>query len=314
MRLGVVSGALDALGFDGGLRYCQDLGLDSIEIGCGGFRTVFPFGDPRVLCRDATARDHWLDTIQRHGLSISALAIHGEPLSPDPARASAYDALFRASCELAAQSGIAKLTLLAGIPEGAPGDRAPCWVVTPFPAVNRDTLAWQWEERVLPYWRPRAQFAQEHGCRLCFEMHANDVVHSPGTLLRLRAGTSDNVGATLDPSHLFWQGIDVVEAIRALDDAVFHVHAKDVRLGPRARVEGVLDTTPFDETHLRTWAFCTPGEGHGPDFWHDMVDALRATGFHGSMSIEHEDPTIRATDGVARAAALLQPIVAGLAA
>ena len=42
-------------------------------------------------------------------------------------------------------------------------------------------------------------------------MHPGFVVYNPATLLRLRAECGDNIGANLDPSHLFWQGIDVIE-------------------------------------------------------------------------------------------------------
>ena len=44
----------------------------------------------------------------------------------------------------------------------------------------------------------------------------------------------DTIGANLDPSHLFWQGIDVIEAIRVLgrERAIYHVHAKDTAIDP----------------------------------------------------------------------------------
>ena len=47
--------------------------------------------------------------------------------------------------------------------------------------------------------------------------------------------TGPNLGCNFDPSHLFWQGIDPVVAIRVLaeDDAIFHVHAKDTVLNWR---------------------------------------------------------------------------------
>ena len=81
--------------------------------------------------------------------------------------------------------------LLAGLPEGADGDRTPCWINSPFPPGNLAILDWQWEQRVVPYWREQARYAQEHGCVLCFEIHGGDVVYNPDTLLRLR----DQVGA-----------------------------------------------------------------------------------------------------------------------
>ena len=68
-------------------------------------------------------------------------------------------------------------------------------------------------EKVIPYWRAEAPFAAKHGVRVAIEMHPGFVVYNPASLLRLRAAAGDNLGANFDPSHLFWQGIDPVEAI-----------------------------------------------------------------------------------------------------
>ena len=60
-------------------------------------------------------------------------------------------------------------------------------------------------------------------------MHPGFVVYNPETLLKLREAVGPQIGANLDPSHLFWQGIDIVEAIKILgrEQAIFHVHAKE---------------------------------------------------------------------------------------
>jgi sugar phosphate isomerase/epimerase len=57
--------------------------------------------------------------------------------------------------------------------------------------------------------------ARSHGItKIAFEMHPGFVVYNPETLLRLREAVGPEIGANLDPSHLFWQGIDIVEAPR----------------------------------------------------------------------------------------------------
>jgi sugar phosphate isomerase/epimerase len=52
-----------------------------------------------------------------------------------------------------------------------------------------------------------------------------------------------NVGAEMDPSHLMWQGMDVVASIKWLGPLVFHAAAKDATLCPGADSRGVLDTS-----------------------------------------------------------------------
>jgi sugar phosphate isomerase/epimerase len=100
------------------------------------------------------------------------------------------------------------------------------------------------------------RFARDHGVRLAFEMHPGFVVYNPATLLRLRdacGADGEAIGANLDPSHLFWQGIDLEAAIPELGraGAIFHVHAKDTAILRPAAVNGVLDTVPLGDVAAR---------------------------------------------------------------
>jgi sugar phosphate isomerase/epimerase len=309
MRLGVVSSALLGFEFDQALTFLQSLGVQCIEIGSGGYH-VPKFCPLDTLLSDGDARASWLDTFGRHGLEISALAVHGDALSPDPVIAAEYDRQFRQTCELAELIGVTRLTLLAGLPEGAPGDSAQCWVVARFPDFNGRIVRWQWEERVLPYWREHAPIADAHGCRLCFEMHPSDVVYNPATLLQLRDAIGPVIGCNLDPSHLFWQGIDPIEVTWLLRDAIYHVHAKDTRVVERnVRINGVIDATPDRPLGERGWAFRTVGYGHGEMFWRDFVTTLRDVGYDDVVSIEHEDEYLDSAEGLEKACGFLGPIL-----
>ncbi len=213
-------------------------------------------------------------------------------------------------CRLAERVGVSRLTLLAGLPEGARGDRTPTWVTTPFPPWNLEALEWQWEQRVVPYWREKAAIAEHHGCRLCFEMSPSDVVFNPQSLLRLRDGVGENVGCNFDPSHLFWQQIDPLEAIRALGPLIWHVHAKDTRIHEaQTRLNGVLDASPYSEAGRRSWLFRTVGYGHDELFWRDFMSELRLAGYDDVVSVEHEDDLINADEGLAKAIALLRGVL-----
>jgi len=309
MKLGLITTGLVQHEFERGLDVAQQLGFDTIEIGCAGFHSL-RYADPERLLADAGTFDRWRAAFEERSLSISALAVHGAPLSPDPDEAATYEKQFRQCCELAARLGVDRLTLLAGCPEGAPGDRTPSWIVTPFPPWNLQALEWQWENRLVPYWREKAKVASDHGCRLCFEMSPADMVFNPATLLRLRNEVGSVVGCNLDPSHLFWQQIDPLEAIRVLGPLVWHVHAKDTRMQDHeVRVNGVLDWKPHSDLAHRSWLFRTVGYGHPESFWRDFVSTLRAVGYDDVLSIEHEDDLIDADEGLAKAAALLRGVL-----
>lgn len=298
--------------FEAGLRFLQGLEIDTFELACGGYVTDLRYGDPDVLLDDESKLSAWRDAYERHGLTIRALSIHGQPLSPDPQIAKTYAHQFRQACRLAEAIGAQTLTLLAGLPEGASGESTPCWVVAPpeFQPTNADILAWQWEERVIPYWQEHARIAEDHGCRLCFEMLAADVVYNPRSLMMLRDAIGPVVGCNFDPSHLFWQGIDVFEALRVLGDAVYWVHAKDLRIEEHnVRVNGVLDVTPSSDIQNRAWNFATVGYGHDDGFWRKFVTALRLIGYDDTLSIEHEDETMTLSEGLEKAVRFLSPLV-----
>ncbi|MFF1690368.1 sugar phosphate isomerase/epimerase family protein [Streptomyces sp. NPDC058254] len=58
-------------------------------------------------------------------------------------------------------------------------------------------------------------------------MHPHNLVFSPVTLKRLvDEGGLTNVGAEMDPSHLMWQGMDIVASIKWLGPLVFHAAPK----------------------------------------------------------------------------------------
>ena len=91
----------------------------------------------------------------------------------------------------------------------------------------------------------------------------------------------------LDPSHLMWMGADISTVIRTLGDAIFHVHAKDIRINDWiAARDGLLDTVPITEPGSRAWNYVTLGLGHrgGATFWADFVDKDRSVGYD---DIEH---------------------------
>jgi sugar phosphate isomerase/epimerase len=309
VKLGLITTGILQHGFEQGLDVAHALGLDTIELGCGGFHPK-TYADPATLLADADALARWRAAIESRGLAISALAIHGAPLAPDPVEAALYAREFDEACRLAERLEVDRLTLLAGLPEGAEGDSTPCWVVTPFPPYNVAAHAWQWERRLLPYWREKAAVAEAHGCRLCFEMSPSDMVFNPASLLRLRDEIGPVIGCNFDPSHLFWQQIDPLEAIHVLGPAIYHVHAKDTRSSEReVRLNGVLDPKPHAERATRSWLFRTVGYGHGASFWCDFVSALRMIGYDDVISIEHEDDLIEADEGLSKATALLRAVL-----
>ena len=311
MKLGVLTALFADRPFEEALERARAAGLDCVEVGTGNY----PGGghcDLDRLLASAGERESYLDAVTSRGLEISALSCHGNPLHPRREVAQASHDVYRRTVELAEKLEVPCVNLFSGCPGDSDSAFHPNWVTCAWPPDYAELLEWQWREKVIPYWKDEAAFASAHGIRLGFEMHPGFVVYNPAGLLRLREACGDAVGANFDPSHLFWQGIDVETAIAELGaaGAIHHVHAKDTGINARnAARNGVLDTTPLDRVGQRSWVFRTVGYGHGESEWKRIVTALRLAGYEGVLSIEHEDALLSVEEGFRRGVEFLRRLV-----
>jgi sugar phosphate isomerase/epimerase len=311
MKLGVMSSGIAPLGWDKALAYCQELGLEAIELPCGAYAKS-KLLDAEAALADEGLRRKIKDDLARHGLVLSALSCHGNPVHPDPDVARVHERAQDVAVRLAPQLGVDVVCTFSGCPGGAPGDRTPNWVTCAWPPEFPKILDYQWNEVLVPYWQRKSAEARDEGVRIAFEAHPGFAVYNPETILKLRRLAGDNLGANLDPSHFFWQGIDPVEAARALGDAgaIYHTHAKDTAIDPaNTRVNGVLDTKSYGDLAHRSWVFRTCGYGHGDEFWKPFVSMLRSKGYDGVLSIEHEDSYMSMPEGFRKAVAYLQGVL-----
>ncbi|THE64704.1 sugar phosphate isomerase/epimerase [Salinadaptatus halalkaliphilus] len=310
MHVGVHTPPLADKSLEGALEYLADRDVDAIEPGVGGYP-----GDDH-LSRDAylddeDAQAELVALLEEYEVGISALATHNNPLHPDEERAERADTELREAIRLADQLEVDTVTCFSGLPAGAPGDEVPNWITAPWPSEHAEAHDYQWTVAT-DYWSDLAQFADEHGVDIAIEMHPNMLVYEPHGMAQLREAINERIGANFDPSHLYWQGVSITDAIRYLGerDAIHHVHAKDTRVyEEQAREKGVLDTTAYDDEPNRSWLFRSVGYGHDEAHWKDVVSTLRMVGYDGALSIEHEDSLTSGREGLEKAIELLHRAV-----
>src|SRR5579859_6129969 len=218
MKLGVFTVVFGDRPLEAALDRIVAAGLDCVEIGTGNY-PGHAHCRPDELLADAAALKQFQRAISSRGLEISALSCHGNPLHPRLELARASHEVFVKTLKLAQQLGVGRVNLFSGCPGDSETARFPNWVTCAWPTEYGELLEWQWTAKVIPYWRDQAVAARQHGVRLGFEMHPGFVVYNPATLLRLREACGEAIGANLDPSHLFWQGIDIEAAIAELGKA-----------------------------------------------------------------------------------------------
>lgn len=307
MELGVLTNLYANRSLEDTLRYLQSLGVTMVEIGCGGYPGK-AHADPQILLNDGEALRTFTQTIEKYGMKISALSTHGNPVHPDKAVAKQFHDDFCQTVLLAEKLGIDTVVTFSGCPGDHEGAKYPNWVTCPWPEDFLKVLEYQWNDVLIPYWKETVKFANAHGVKkIAFEMHQGFCVYNPETLLKLRDAVGETIGANFDPSHLFWQGIDPVWAIRKLEGAIYHFHAKDTRIDAyNTAANGVLDTKHYGDELHRSWVFRSVGYGHNMEIWRDIVSALRLVGYDKVMSIEHEDSLMSIDEGLEKAVAFLK--------
>jgi sugar phosphate isomerase/epimerase len=308
MRLGVFTPLLSSLSLDAVLKKLKALDISSVELATGNYP-----GNAHCklsMLESPSELKEFKQKLEDNGVTISALSCHGNPLHPNQNQAKEAQEVNRKTILLAQELGVSVVVDFSGCPGDSLNAKSPNWVTCPWPPEYLELLDWQWNEVVAPYWISRAAFAKDHGVRIAIEMHPGFVVYSPETMLKLRTLAGPSIGCNYDPSHMFWQGIDPIGAVRILGDAIFHVHAKDTQLYPANLTRtGVLDTKPYTQERDRGWIFRTCGYGHGGEWWKEFVSTLRMFGYDNVLSIEHEDSLLSPEEGLTKAAQFLNEII-----
>ena len=176
-------------------------------------------------------------------MELTGLNCNGNPLNPLPGVGPKHADDLRRTIELAGLLGVRNVVTMSGTPGSDPDAKYPSWVVNPWDGVYMDVLDFQWEVAAA-FWTEIDAQARARGVRVAIEMHPHNLVFSPVTLRKLIDLTgATSIGAEMDPSHLMWQGMDIIASIRWLGPLVFHAAAKDAMITPGVDIRGVLDTS-----------------------------------------------------------------------
>jgi sugar phosphate isomerase/epimerase len=310
MKVGVLTVPLSGMPLDKALDYLAKLGVEAVEIGTGGFPGN-SHCNPEQLLSNKDELKRFKKMFADSGIEIGAFSCHGNPVHPNGEEAKKADNIFCSTVLLAEEMGVGRVVTFSGCPGDRQGAAYPNWVTCPWPEDFLKILDYQWNSVLIPYWTTAGEFAKNHGVdKICLEMHPGFCVYNTETLLKLRKSVGNVIGANFDPSHLFWQGIDPVAAIKALGEAVHYFHAKDCKVDEYNKlVNGVLDTKHYGDELNRSWIFRTIGYGHDVQTWKNIISTLRMVGYDDVISIEHEDGLMSVKEGLEKAVRFLQEII-----
>lgn len=223
-------------------------------------------------------------------IAITALIYCRNYLSTDPEEAATHLAELKKRIEFAGALGIDKVVTSTGIDkriEEGIYDRDPNVkdrgnMIRRIPVRSLD--------QVVDLYGPLLELAEKNNVRLCLENCPlmGNIAISPVMWRRIfQRLDSDKLGLAYDPSHLVWEMIDPYAPLDEFKDKIFHVHAKDAAID-RARLAetGIL-------TDFSWWSYRIPGRGELD--WKKLLSKLKANGYTGTISLEHEDSAYEGT-------------------
>lgn len=310
MKVGVFTPVVGFMPLEEAVPYLASLGVEALEIGAGG--TPGKQLDPEQLLGHKDKIQAVKDLMKNNNVEIAALSAHGNPVHPTKEYADRDHHEFMRAVELAEELEVDTIVGFSGCPGDCPTSQYPNWVTCTWPGDFPKILEYQWEILV-DYWQKASAEAASHGIKkIAIEMHPGFCVYNPETMMKLREAVGPIMGANFDPSHLIWQQVNPVEAIRFLGEkgAIHHFHAKDTRINkPDCDINGVLCTGSYGDILTRPWVFRTIGYGSDVKAWKDMMSMLNAVGYDGIVSIEHEDGLMSAREGLEKAVEFLKSII-----
>ena len=288
MELCVYTDSVQNLTRTDALDVIAKAGATAVELAVGG-QSSAPHMNLSELLSNKKARETLISELNNRGLRIGALNCSAWPMHP--IKGNEHVEIIKGAMQLAQLLDVKKIVTMSGCPGDGPNSSTINWIFFPWPSDGVDLLNRQWSQ-TLDLWTELAAFGSDHGIeKIAFELHPMHLVYNTPTLLKIRQHIGQIIGANVDPSHLFWQHMDPIAMIRALGDAVHHVHLKDLEFNhQQLGIAGTLDSRTFANPAERSWNFRTVGKGHGDEFWTPFFNALKDIGYDDVLSIENEDP------------------------
>jgi len=290
-------------------KFSSEVGLTVMEVGAGALNGK-SHCDPAGIMKDEADVKKFIKTAEKYGVEIGSLSCMANCIHPNKRIAEEQTRDLEAVIEFASKIGVKVINGFAGCPGAAEDDPYPNWIGLAYPPEFAEYYKWQWDVKIIPFWKEMAKKLNKYKIRFGFEMHPGDSVYNTRTLLKLHGAVGDVVGCCLDCTHLFWQQIDPLKVVPKIGELIVNFHAQDSSINEIiADYDGVLDPKGYEDHANRAWNFKLVGYGHGEEFWKKLVAALRLSGYDGPLSVEHQDPTMSLREGFEKARDFLDRII-----
>ncbi|MBI3409323.1 MAG: sugar phosphate isomerase/epimerase [Planctomycetes bacterium] len=276
MQLGFVSAILGDLTLEQVLAFAAAEGFGCVELMCwppGGADRRYAGVTHLDVTELSTSRLAWLrELLTRSGVAISGLGYYPNPLHPDPEHRQRVIGHLKKVISAAPFLNVNVVNTFIG-------------------RDSKKSIAENWP-LVREVWPGIVEHAAREGVTLgienCPMLFTQDewpgganLATTPAVWRKMFEDIPHpRLGLNFDPSHLIWQHIDPVRAIREFGKRIVHFHAKDTR----------IDRDQLYETGAMGLGWHTPKiPGLGDVPWGPVFSALSDAGYRGPVCIEVED-------------------------
>ncbi len=272
IRVGMMTAPVSGMPLDEALDMAKRCGISALEVMSGPESKLL---NP-MNCSPADA-DAIKQKLAERGLEISSLANYMD--SAEAGKTEEVQALAKKMVDAAALLGVPTICMITGIPHEG---------------VNRIQMI---KTVVRTVFRPIIDHAKEKGVNVAVENWFATCLQGIDTFdCLLETLPDENFGLNYDPSHLVHQELDIMIPVARYSKRIFHTHAKDCLIdGQRRSYVGILGEN--------WWRYVIPG--YGAIHWGEYISHLREAGYHGVLSIEHEDDTFGPEEGFRHGASYL---------
>ncbi|MCU7496642.1 MAG: sugar phosphate isomerase/epimerase [Ignavibacteria bacterium] len=289
MKLGFLTACLPKLKLEDLAKWASEEGFRSLELASWPVKSKRDYQARQIDAASFKASDaeRINELFSNYNLTISALAYYDNNLHPNLKKRKEYHDHLKKVINAASLLGVKLVgTFVGGRPDKSPTENM---------------------KEIGKVFRGLVKYAEDKGVRLMIEncpmegwlkfATPGNYAYSPELWDALfNEVPSENFGLNLDPSHLYWLGIDYLQVIEDFSEKIFHAHAKDTEILSQGQYEYGFFGRQIEPVPWKSgwWRYRIPGLGEID--WNRFISKLQANGYNHVISIEHEDPVWEGTE------------------
>ena len=283
MKLGFITACLPQLSLDEIVQWSAAQGFKALELAAWPVESDRDYQARQIDAARFTREDaqRVKELFVTYNLEISGFAYYDNNLHPDLNQRDYYHNHLRKVIDTASMLDVERVgTFVGARPDKSPGENM---------------------KEIGKIFRELVKYAEDRNVKLMIENCPmenwvkfglpGNYAYSPELWEALfNEVPSESFGLNYDPSHLYWLGIDYIQAIKDFAPRIFHAHAKDTEMLADGEYQYGVFGRQIEPIPWKSgwWRYRMPGSGEID--WGFVIRTLQEYGYDDVLSIEHEDP------------------------